>query len=57
MIVTNGANFIRSAIDPVNRAGVITANISWNIENTRMGMVSTAPEFSGVLDAVFDRPA
>ena len=57
MITRNGANFIRSAIDPVNSAGVITANISWNIENARMGIVSTAPEFSARLAAVLESPA
>ena len=28
------ANFIRSAIAPMIRAGVIMANINWYIENT-----------------------
>src|SRR5262245_395391 len=40
-IATNAnqaANFIRSAIAPVIRAGVMTANISWNAMNANGGM-------------------
>ena len=37
---TKAPNRLRSAKAPVMRAGVIAANISWNIANNMNGMVT-----------------
>ena len=37
---TNAPNRLRSAKAPVMSAGVIAANISWNIANNMNGMVA-----------------
>lgn len=36
-------NFTRSASAPLIRAGVRTANISWNVTNAKTGMPSSPP--------------
>ncbi len=46
MKIAKALNFIRSAIAPVMRAGVMIANISWKATNTTYGIAPSLPERS-----------
>ena len=49
-------NLTRSAMEPEASAGVITANISWNMQNARTGIASGPGHATG-LSPVTAKPA